>query len=293
MQTAKKQKKILFWCGGLFAAVLMAVFAFQDLAISQALYNPQSALAIFAEVFGWWPAYLPIPILGATWLWQSGPEYRRGTGAVLLVAGWALLWYKSLHYLVELGFLEKLPKSLLLLLCVLCSLFAAGCTSRTPKAGRTRVCFTCKVGILLLVSQLALVQLLKLLWGRWRYYELLEAGGFSRYTPWYHLNGPTGHSSFPSGHTAAACAIFLLLIYVFVSNRKKAVRWATGVFCALYTLLIALGRIQMGRHFASDTLAAMLVCGLLYYILIKSKWYHKWFYYHKANQTRDGLKFTG
>ena len=289
----KRQKQILIGAGLLAVVLLMAVFAVKDLDISNALYRPDSAFAVFCEAFGWWPAYLPIPILGATWLWQSGPEYRRGTGAFMLIGGFAGMWYGSLHYLAELGLIGSVSAPMILLLCVVCGLFAAGCTSRTPKAGRTRVCFTCKAGILFLIGQLAVINLVKYFWGRWRYFELVQAGGFSRYTPWYHPNGPTGHSSFPSGHTAAACAVFLLLVYVFVSNRKKAVRWATGIFCTLYVVAVAVGRVMMGRHFASDTLAAMVICGLLFYILLRSKWYHKWFYYHKAHQSRDGLKFTG
>ena len=79
--------------------------------------------------------------------------------------------------------------------------------------------------------------------------------------------------SFPSGHTAAACSVFILTLACDVClkwNRRRTLVWA---LCWAYVAFMALCRLVIGRHYLSDTLAAAFVMLLLYLGMRKTKWY--------------------
>ena len=73
---------------------------------------------------------------------------------------------------------------------------------------------------------------------------LIEQGGFS----------------YPSGHTATAIAVFILLAYLVcknMDNKKKAALCA--VLLSALGILISLSRIYLGAHYASDVLGGFFV----------------------------------
>ncbi len=106
-----------------------------------------------------------------------------------------------------------------------------------------------------------IVQLMKLIWGRPRYYAIQKYGlTFHR---WYEIAGLAWRSdrfrSFPSGHTVSAAAVFLIL---FLPRLFPEKHWKTGIcflIAALYTVFVASTRIFAGMHFLSDVLAG---CGV-------------------------------
>ena len=97
-------------------------------------------------------------------------------------------------------------------------------------------------------------------------------GAFAQFTSWMQPFG-NGGSSFPSGHTAAACSVFILTLACDVClkwNRRRTLVWA---LCWAYVAFMALCRLVIGRHYLSDTLAAAFVMLLLYLGMRKTKWY--------------------
>lgn len=73
----------------------------------------------------------------------------------------------------------------------------------------------------------------------------------------------TAVPAFPSGHTAAACSVFILTLACDVClkwNRRRTLVWA---LCWAYVAFMALCRLVIGRHYLSDTLAAAFVMLLL------------------------------
>lgn len=81
------------------------------------------------------------------------------------------------------------------------------------------------------------VQLLKYGFGRMRPAEIIVT---------------TDHGSFPSGHTANAATIAVVLGLLFC-------RWWVWLLGALYTVLMALSRTYLAAHWLSDTLGGALV----------------------------------
>ncbi len=83
---------------------------------------------------------------------------------------------------------------------------------------------------------------------------------FHRDRPINALDGVSSTYSFPSGHTTSAFIFYGLLIFLIWQNdwKKKYKYLLSAVFCII-ALLVAVSRIYLHRHFASDVLAGFCV----------------------------------
>ena len=280
----RKMPAGLVMAGGLLAIVCLVLFAFQDMSISNKLYNPESLFGLAFESFGFWPAVLAIPVGGAVWCAQRGMKEKKIMGFLILLLGYAGLWYKTLDELMENGAIKEISY---IWLAILCIVFIAGTFFMVNQLGRTtlaRLAFVCEVGAVYFIVYNLIGGSIKLLWGRWRYFEMLELGNFDKFSPWYIPQGINMHTSFPSGHVMSSCGIFLILLYICSkANTKRMQQIYTAIGCSVYVLCMAVSRIVMGRHFASDTIVGMLIAAFVYAIILYSKRYRKWFYYCRDN----------
>jgi len=74
--------------------------------------------------------------------------------------------------------------------------------------------------------------------------------------------------SFPSGHTMAAVSMYGLLIYlIWCSNASKKAKIIATISLLILILLVALSRVYLGAHYASDILGAV-VLSLLWLLII-------------------------
>lgn len=94
--------------------------------------------------------------------------------------------------------------------------------------------------------------LLKEGWGRARPVAVAEFGGTAHFTPsWVPVNQCSRNCSFVSGHAATG---FLVLMVGALGSPATRRRWLRiGLICGL---VVGLGRIAQGGHFASDVLIA-------------------------------------
>lgn len=106
-------------------------------------------------------------------------------------------------------------------------------------------------------------------WGRPRPREISQFDGAKQFHKVWQKGDSGSDYSFPSGH--ASMGFFLLSPYFLFRNRSK--RWAYGFLAAGigYGLLMGLGRMIQGQHFASDVIWAggfvYLSSAACYYIL--------------------------
>lgn len=109
-------------------------------------------------------------------------------------------------------------------------------------------------GVLYFAFELCGITIIKGIWGRGRYDDLLAMGALFNYTPWYAPQFFTGNTSFPSGHTAFSFGVFLLYL---LALRLEKFRGGAFALCSGYVVCMAFSRIVMGRHYVTDVLAAI------------------------------------
>lgn len=277
MKLTKTQKYLLV---GLFAAaaLLLLIGARYDLAFNKAIYQPQSLIAGVMEAICWWPLYLPVALLGAVWafLHRDNPGLHV-LGEVLLVVFFFILFAQTLGYLAK---RDILPldglwfTGLQLALTLLCTIATLSFTARFGKADLIRLDFIAKTGILLCAADNIVINLVKVIWARTRFDDMAATADFSAFSAWYRPGG-AGGSSFPSGHTASACGILLLLLLpiVFDALKPKATL-LTGISLG-FIAFSAFCRVWIGRHFLSDTAAAAAIMAAVFLLITQSPLFAK------------------
>ncbi|MFC6176903.1 phosphatase PAP2 family protein [Companilactobacillus huachuanensis] len=73
---------------------------------------------------------------------------------------------------------------------------------------------------------------------------------------------PDSGYSFPSGHIFGMTMLILIVIYLvlpYVKNQEA--RFALGVLCVIWLLIISFARVYLRGHFASDIFGSMLLAG--------------------------------
>ena len=113
------------------------------------------------------------------------------------------------------------------------------------------------LGLIVSGASIVCTEILKLTWGRVRFRDL--SADYSEFTNLFHINGLTGHKSFPSGHTNAGTNILLVALLVPRFTDKKWLKYLTTVLCFGYIATLAVSRIIVSAHYASDVLVGFVV----------------------------------
>lgn len=261
-----------------------------DLKINQTVYHPSGFFVLFMEVFGWLPAF--IPALLYAMLWVSGstqfrpPAVQRLAGWLVLVGGTPILFMQAYGYLAKRGLLEQgflwkvgLGAAVFLLLIA----FGLKKVWKLPEPLYGKLRHFAFFGTVYMMGNQIVIYTFKTIWQRTRFDDMVAAGSFDAFTPWYMPFG-NGGNSMPSGHTANAAGILVLIILcdLFPAWNKK--RKLVYALCWGYIIAMGLARIVIGRHFLSDTLAASGIMAILFYILRNSPQYK-----NALQEIRSGL----
>lgn len=223
---------------------------------------------ILAECLGPLPAYAAAVLVGWGLCAETRRTRRSRTGrllaGVLLVLGGMLAAAASMAACLKRRQVLTLPQLLVWGVGLLAgaAVLAWALCSRISAADLRRWRALSLLWAAMDVGQLAVVNLLKLLWQRTRFDDLLAAGDLSGFTHWLQAPGGGG-SSFPSGHTASAG---VLLVLVFACRLFDSCKGDEAGFLFVgygFTGAVAFGRLLIGRHYLADTLAAIAIDSLL------------------------------
>jgi undecaprenyl-diphosphatase len=77
-----------------------------------------------------------------------------------------------------------------------------------------------------------------------------------------HLDGKLPTGSYPSGHTAAACCLYIGLAILVIGHARGWWRWLFLVPAIAMPALVALSRIYRGEHHPTDVLGSLLFAAL-------------------------------
>lgn len=247
--------------------VLMILAYFIDLPLSKAIYHIKSPFGRFFEAFGEMPAVIVAVLSFGIILYTISSTgimgwIYRGTSFVFLALFSFLSIVMPLHYL-----LEDIPVFIVLLgsIMVFCFvLFISKKVTRLPRKRQIKFRRVANLGISLFLASVVLINIVKLIWGRVRFREMSEP--FDMFTAWFvpqfgNFQGVfEDPASFPSGHTANAAVLIIIVLLPYLFEKLKGKELALLIIALSWTGLVAVSRIIMGAHFVSDvTVGAFIV----------------------------------
>ena len=247
------------------AALLAALFC--DLELDKLLNNPKDIFSIWFQNTGEIPSRLICPIAGTVLFYTYKTKLEQAAGLIICLGGSAYFGY----YIGKYFFIEenRMLFSIIYGLGFGIVCLILGQLINVPDKYRELIRKAAILGIIVMFLQLAVVEGLKYLWGRVRFRDLIAAGSYDAFTPWYKINGINGNKSFPSGHTAGAGMSYLIMLLPYISdkwkNRTQICFWTAFI----YTSVVAFTRLVMGAHYLSDVTAGGIISFTIVIISIK------------------------
>jgi len=255
------------------AAALFVVFAFYDLSITQTIYDPSNVFGRTFEFLGEQPLQFFGVVAGAL-LFRLRDKSTRARSALfgilyvifaVFFAGYA--GGQFFEYAAELGAGKMYWLFFLILSAYLAIGFLIG--YRIPVRDRNKTFAYAISVVIFYVAIFFVMTLLKTIWHRprWRYLVTITDDPASLFKSVWQLN-PTwpfegDYASFPSGHTMNAVGTLVMVpLFVDILEIKKG--FILRVVSYVWAIMVAVSRIFVGAHFASDVTMGFLLGFLIY-----------------------------
>lgn len=249
------------------AVIALIVAAFCDLQIDIELNNPESIFAIWFRNTGEIPSRLICPIAGTVLFYTYKNKIQQIAGFIIALGGSAYLGY----YLGKYFFVEENQMLFSIIygigFGVVCLII--GSFIKIPDEYRDLLRAAAITGVIVMFAQILVIEGMKYLWGRVRFRDLIAAGSYGEFTPWYKINGINGNKSFPSGHTAGAGMSYLMMLFPLISRKWKDKTQICFWIPCIYTSVVAFTRLVMGAHYLSDVTVGGAVSFVIVLIAVK------------------------
>ena len=249
---------------GLGVVLLFILGSCFDYNISQSLYHEENSFGRFFAAFGEYPALLGLTAAG-TMLFSSCSRQQglrlmaqRALGLWLILSGSAIACLSPMMYL-------SLSFPFALLIAISCSLLVVLLIRQVCQKANHQLVFQAAIILIIVIfSELILINLIKIPWGRARM-RLVVHNPYAYFMPWWQIGDSlkiklmaTGvaaeeFKSFPSGHTANASVLMLLCLLPLL--KPELTKYRTQLFLGgvLFAVLVGGSRIIMGAHYLTDT----------------------------------------
>ena len=243
-----------------------------DLWISINMYNPNSGWAIFLEKFGEIPgllvALIGIHIYIVTIKASSNIKTILLNGSLLTAGSLTtiyILWLLSLAFSSSTTFFNA-NRNYFFLAAIVLNILVSLLFRKRYKFSKKSILFSRISFKMFFYGNLLFVYLVKIVWGRVRFRDLLEY--YSDFTPWYLAQGITGNQSFPSGH--AAMGFMMIALFVFFADKPFYKRIIVKGLIVTWGLAVCTSRVVIGAHFTSDVLFGAMIMIVTYLFLINN-----------------------
>jgi membrane-associated phospholipid phosphatase len=250
---------VLVW---IIFAIISGIY---DLEISKQIVNPNSGWAKFLQNYGMIPGLFII--LSGVYIYYSFIKIKSDVWSYVQKVVFFLVSSGLIFYLFDI-ILDGIVRNHLIIFLIISfsiSIIIFIVLHLMSEIKSAIVIRYAKVVVgMALFGYVIFIQGVKYFWGRVRFRELDAA--FSQFTPWYLPQGITGSDSFPSGH--AAMGWMLLALLILLTNKKQWMKYSAIVIIFLWGVTLALSRVVMGAHYASDVLFGsffIIVTFLLFY----------------------------
>lgn len=250
------------------ALVSLITAAFVDLKLDIILNNPENPFAIWFRNTGEMPNYLICPLAGCVLFHLCDSKAVKAIGLLVNLGGSAYLGYYICGYFfiddsnkTAFGIIFGIGTGLIILI--------TGKHITVPEKLKNPLVILAIAGIAVLAAEIGVIQILKALWGRVRFRDLIAAGSYDAFTAWYHPNGINGNMSFPSGHTAGAGTCYLMMLLPLVSDEYRKRKNLCFIIPFIYTSTVAFTRLVMGAHYLSDVTVGGMVSFSIVLIALK------------------------
>lgn len=253
----------------LVISVLLVIFAFTDLQISNAIYNSNSSFGMIFEAIGEFPAAVIATFYTVSLMLTRNKEksvkYNLRTGGYIIL----LLLFALMAAMLPVKYFNG-PTVLIPIIATLYIVISYIIAKKYSSTNREELRNAAIVGILTFVFVVITFNLVKMGWGRERYRHMIATGSFEGFSLWFtpqKLTTDNEFMSFPSGHSAnAAIMIWITLIPTFITSLREKKNWFIG-FSLLWILVVPISRIMVGAHFASDVTIGVTITLIIFAIL--------------------------
>lgn len=274
-------KKLSWHCYlglGIIGAIILTlaiVFFFKDLDISIALTSG-GALPIsrILGVIGPLPIYVGPILFGLAFGFTASKTLYKWIFHGIGAAGGALLFAFTSKDLFSIYYSSKLSMSQYLILAlagvVFYGIIAALVFNFAKYEALEKLKDAALVYLIVSAVSFAGCEFLKRVWGRTRFFALGET--YSDFTNFLTVKGFSsssmgdGYRSFPSGHVTSASTSLVLLLIPINFTKKRWPIILVGCLAFLYTLIVAITRINMSAHYASDVLFGFVLTSLVFVV---------------------------
>jgi len=270
-----KTRKITYIAVAAGIILLFVLGTLYDLAISKVIYQPDNFMAKILESAGIFPPFIFVSATFVTFFFLIDRSKKNGTLWKILCGGLSAVPYLVYGFMASETYLTTLWARVIVAVvaAVILTPLTFFVIAKLPEQTKKRLAvFLVFASIVAVISSLISINVIKYLWGRARYREMIADSDttFTAFTPWYHPNGFTlkGHHSFPSGHTCSATNLLALCALEEVFDEKDSHKKLILFLVGMYIFVMAYSRLVLGAHFLSDVTGGFLV-GFVTYAVVR------------------------
>ena len=258
---------VIFICALLVIFVLGAIFDFE---IANALFYPQSVFSSVISVIAEQALYISIAV--SLIVFYVKEKDNRKIYFVIFKTFFLFL-STCFSFLAFFAIYQNFYFGVLSLFLALAFVFIGVKLIKKLREETLEILYKfCSKLVVYIIVIFILNRLVKFLWGRVRFIDIVESGYQKPFMPIWQLDCFSFNMSFYSGHVTAVCSLLPLAKLFDSLQIKKGLKIGLNLGCYILILLTMLSRMLLGAHYLTDVVFALIVAFIFcYFMFYKQK----------------------